>query len=60
MATFVLIALDIPNPTNLAAETERVLFTFAGLAVGLLVMVLAGLLAKRAAKPPPRTVPQPA
>ena len=60
IAAGVLIALDIPNPGDFADEAERVLFTFIGLAVGLLVMVLAGLLAKRAAKPPTRTAAQPA
>ena len=59
IAAAVLIALDLPNPTDFTAEAERVLFTFIGLAVGLLVMLLAGLLAKRA-KPPARTASQPA
>ena len=59
MAAFVLIALDLPNPTDLTAEAQRVLFTFIGIAVGLLVMVLANLLAKRAATPPARTGPPP-
>jgi hypothetical protein len=52
VAAAVLVAEDLPNPTDLTAEGERVLFTFIGLAVGLLVMLLAGLLAKRAAKAP--------
>lgn len=59
IAAGVLIALDIPNPTNFTAEAERVLFTFIGLAVGLLVMLLANRLATRAAKPPAKTASQP-
>jgi len=58
VAAAVLIALDIPNPSNLTAEAERVLFTFIGIAVGLLVMLLANRLAQRA-KPPARTASQP-
>ena len=58
IAAAVLIALDIPNPSDFTAEAERVLWTFIGLAVGLLVMLMANRLAKRAAKPP-RTVAQP-
>ena len=59
IAAAVLIALDLPNPSDFTAEAERVLFTFIGLAVGLLVLVVAGLLAKRTAKPPARTASQP-
>ena len=55
IAAAVLIALDLPNPTNLTAEGERVLFTFTGLAIGLLVMLLAGVIAKRAGSPARRT-----
>ena len=60
IAAGVLIATDIPNPTNFTAEAERVLFTFIGLAVGLLVLLLANLLAQRAARPPAKTASQPA
>ncbi len=60
IATAVLIALDLPNPTNFTAEAERVLYTFIGLAVGLLVMLLAGLIAKRTAKPPTPAALKPA
>lgn len=59
IAAGVLIALDIPNPSNFTAEAERVLYTFLGLAVGLLVLLLAGVLAKRGAKPPARPASQP-
>ena len=50
VAAAVLIALDLPHPSNLTAEGERVLFTFIGLGIGIIVLVLAGLLAKHAAK----------
>jgi hypothetical protein len=53
VATTVLIAVDIPNPSNLATEGRRVLFTFLGLGIGLVVLVLAGLLQRRTAKPAP-------
>jgi hypothetical protein len=53
VATTVLIAVDIPNPSNLATEGRRVLFTFLGLAIGIVVLVLAGLLQRRAAKAAP-------
>ena len=59
VAAAVLIALDIPNPSNFTAEAERVLFTFIGLAVGLLVLLLANRLAQRATKPPAKTASQP-
>jgi hypothetical protein len=47
IAAGVLIALGLPDPSNLSAEGKRVLFTFIGVAIGVLVMLLAGLLAKR-------------
>jgi uncharacterized membrane protein YgaE (UPF0421/DUF939 family) len=46
VATVVLIAVDIPNPSNLATEGRRVLFTFLGPGIGILVLLLAGLLQK--------------
>ncbi|MEW1952361.1 FUSC family protein [Terrabacter sp. NPDC080008] len=49
IATAVLLALDLPNPGDLTSEVQRVLFTFLGLAIALIVLVLAGLLAKRKA-----------
>ena len=52
IAAAVLVAEDLPNPTDFIAEAERVLYTFIGLAVGLLVMFLAGLLAKRSERHP--------
>jgi uncharacterized membrane protein YccC len=50
IAAGVLIALDLPHPSNLGAEGERVLFTFIGVGIGVIIMLLAGLLAKRSAK----------
>ena len=44
----VLILLDLPQPSNYGAEGDRVLWTLCGVAIGVLVMFLAGLLAKRA------------
>jgi len=54
IAAGVLIAVDIPNPTNFTAEVDRVLFTFAGIAIGIVVMYIANLLGKRAAKATPQ------
>ena len=53
MAGAVLIAEDLPNPTNLGHEARRVLFTFAGVGIAVIVMLLAGLLQKRTAKAAP-------
>ena len=50
MAGMVLIAEDLPNPSNLGHEVRRVLFTFAGVGIAVVVLLLAGLLQKRAAK----------
>jgi hypothetical protein len=47
IAGFVLIAMDLPHPSNFADEGRRVLFTLAGVGIGVLVMLLAGLLQKR-------------
>jgi hypothetical protein len=49
----VLIADDLPHPTNLADEGRRVLFTFAGVGIAIIVMLLAGLFTKRTAKAAP-------
>ena len=48
VAAGVLILMDLPQPSNYAAEGYRVLWTLCGVAIGVLVMFLAGLLAKRA------------
>ena len=50
IAGAVLIAVDLPHPSNLADEGQRVLFTFIGVGIGVLVMLLANLLQKRTAK----------
>jgi uncharacterized membrane protein YccC len=59
-----LILLDLPQPTNYAAAGERVLWALCGVGIGVIVMLLTGLLAKRTAKgrpqPAPRPVPRPA
>jgi hypothetical protein len=60
IAAGVLILVDLPQPSNYAAEGYRVLWTLCGVGVGLLIMLLADLLAKRTAKEPPRPSTQPA
>lgn len=50
IAAFALIAMDLPHPTNLADEGRRVLFTLAGVGIGVIVMFLADALRKRGAK----------
>jgi len=59
IAAGVLTLLDLPQPSNYAAEGDRVLWTLCGTGIGVLVMFLAGLLAKRTAKAPPQPAPQP-
>jgi hypothetical protein len=44
----VLVLLDLPQPASYGAEGYRVLWTLCGVAIGVLVMLLASLLAKRA------------
>jgi hypothetical protein len=53
IAAGVLILVDLPQPSNYAAEGYRMLWTLCGAGFALLVMLLAGLLAKRTAKTPP-------
>jgi len=48
IAAGALILVDLPQPSNYGAEGDRVLWTLCGVAIGVLVMFLAGLLAKRA------------
>jgi len=60
VAAGVLIMIDLPHPSNYAAEGYRVLWTLCGVGTGVLVMLLAGLLARRAAKAPPQPATQPA
>ncbi|MFF0393530.1 FUSC family protein [Kitasatospora sp. NPDC004615] len=47
IAAGVLVLVDLPQPSDYAAEGYRVLWTFCGVGISLLVMLLAGLLAKR-------------
>ena len=54
IAAAVLILLDLPHPSNYSAEGYRVLWTVIGVSIAVLVMLLAGLLAKRTAKAPPQ------
>lgn len=52
LAMGTLILVDLPQPTDYAAEGYRVLWTICGVGIALLVMLLAGLLAKRMTKAP--------
>jgi uncharacterized membrane protein YccC len=60
IAAAALTLLDLPHPSCYAAEGYRILWTLCGVAIGVLVMFLAGLLAKRTAKAPPQPAAQPA
>ena len=60
IAAAVLTLLDLPQPSNYGAEGDRVLWTLCGAGIAVLVMLLAGLLAKRTAKTPPQPATQPA
>jgi uncharacterized membrane protein YccC len=51
VAGFVLIGLDLPHPSNLADEARRILYTFIGVGIAVLVMFLANQLAKRTPAP---------
>jgi uncharacterized membrane protein YccC len=57
MAAGVLILLDLPQPSNYGAEGYRVLWTLCGVGIGVLVMVVADLLAKDRAKTPSASHP---
>lgn len=54
VAALVLIAMDVPNPANRGNEERRVLFTFVGVGIAVLVMVLANLFQKRASTATPQ------
>ncbi len=54
IAAGVLILVDLPQPSSYAAEGYRVLWTLCGVGIGVLVMLLAGLLAQRTAQAPPQ------
>jgi len=58
IAAGVLILADLPQPSSYAAEGYRVLWTLCGAGIGVLVMLLTGLLAKRTAKAPPQPATQ--
>jgi hypothetical protein len=52
IAAGVLILVDLPQPSNYGAEGDRILWTLAGAGFAVIVMFLAGLLGKPAAKTP--------
>jgi hypothetical protein len=59
VAAAVLIGMDLPHPSNLADEGRRILFTLVGVGIAVIVMLLANLLQKRAAKAAPQAPPAP-
>lgn len=60
IAAAVLTLIDLSQPTNYSAEGYRLLWTLCGAAIGIAVMFLAGLLAKRRAAKTPQPARQPA
>jgi hypothetical protein len=60
IAAGVLILLDLPQPGNFDAVGYRVAWTAAGVGIGVLVMLLAGLLARRRATAQPQPASEPA
>ena len=54
IAGSVLIALDLPHPTNLDAEGRRIFFTFVGVGIAVVVMYLATLIQRRIVSFAPR------
>jgi hypothetical protein len=60
VAAGVLILVDLPQPSNYSAEGYRVLWTLCGVGIGVVVMLLAALLARRTAKARPQQATQPA
>ncbi len=55
IAGSVLLANDLPHPSKLGAEGRRVLYTFLGVAIAAIVMLLVNQLKKRASKTAPPT-----
>ena len=53
IASAALIAADLPHPTNYAAEGRRVLFTFIGVGIAVVVMFIADRMQERSAKAAP-------
>ena len=49
IAGAMLIAADVPHPSNLTDEGRRIVFTLAGVGIAVIVLLLAGLLQKHAA-----------
>ena len=60
MAGAILIAADIPHPSNLTDEGRRILWTLAGVGIAVIVMFLADRLQKHAAKAAPQAPARPA
>lgn len=56
IAAGVLVLIDLPQPSDDAAEGYRVLWTLCGAGTSLIVMLLAGLLARRTAGTPSPSV----
>jgi uncharacterized membrane protein YccC len=54
----VLLLVDLPQPSNYAAEGYRVLWALCGVGIGVIVMFLASLLAKRRTKARPKPAPR--
>ncbi len=55
MAAALLTAMDVPHPSSLADEGRRILFTFAGVGIAVIVMFLADRLKTRAAAAAPKS-----
>jgi hypothetical protein len=55
VAGTVLIAMDLPHPSNLAAEGRRISFTFIGVGIAVIVMFAADQLGKRTAPKAPQS-----
>ncbi len=60
MAGGILIAADVPHPSNLTDEARRVLWTLAGVGIAVIVMFLADRLQKHTAKAAPQAPARPA
>ena len=54
LAAGLLIAMDVPHPSNFADEGRRILFTLAGVGIAVIVMFLADRLQKHTAKAAPQ------